>query len=331
MLQSYMKNVLINASAAKIGGASTIVRSFYSKLDDSDQVNYILICGLKELPDKKNVKVIPLSTSGIWSILFSALRIGLFNFWFRPSKIISFNNINYLFSKSKGITFFHQSKLFLEKPNQLKLYIYDWIIKHFLLQNSWVVQSEHVAQQLTAKYPSLHGKTTVAWPGFHIPETIQIPDLPSHIKGIFPVTSVSHHKNLDLFWQLHEAFAELNIHVATLLADQDVPQKSHYHHIKPLPSAEIFGIYKLLDFMVFTSTEESVGLPIFEFLQTGKPVFVYAAPYAVYYYEYFSRPENMILFNSAEDFKAQFLACNNLSSNRFDYSRGEWYKVFDLI
>lgn len=326
-----MKKILINASAAKIGGASTIVRSFYSKLDDSDQVNYILICGLKDLPYKKNVRIIALSTSGIWSILFSALGIGLFNLWFRPNKIISFNNINYIFSKSSGITFFHQSKLFLEKQSQPKLFIYDWIIKHFLIQNSWVVQSEHVAQQLIAKYPSLNGKTTAAWPGFHIPETIQQPALPSQVKGIFPVTSVSHHKNLDLFWQLHEVFADLNIHVATLLANQDVPQKSHYHHLKPLSRKEIFGVYTHLEFMVFTSREETVGLPIFEFLQTGKPVFVYAAPYAVYYYEYFSKPENLILFNSVEDFRAQFLAYNNLPSNRHDYSDGEWYKVFDLI
>ncbi len=326
-----MKKILINASAAKIGGASTIVRSFYSNLDDSDQVNFILICGLKDLPYQKNVRIIPLSTSGIWSILFSALGIGLFKLWFRPNKIISFNNINYIFSKSRGITFFHQSKLFLEKQSQSKLFIYDWIIKNFLLQNYWVVQSEHVAQQFIAKYPSLQGRTTVAWPGFYIPETIQKPALPPQIKGIFPATSVSRHKNLDLFWQLHEVFSDLNIHVATLLANQDVPQKSHYHHLNPLSTAEIFGAYKDLDFMVFTSTEETVGLPIFEFLQTGKPVFVYAAPYAVYYYEYFSRPKNLVLFNSVEDFKVQFLAYNNLPSNRFDYSNGEWYKVFELI
>jgi hypothetical protein len=327
-----MKTILVNASAAKTGGAATVVRSFYNAIDEAADSRFVLVCGLSGLPKKKNVNVIPISTSGFWTFIFSTVLIGVLVLWFRPKRILSFNNLNYIFSKSNGISFFHQSKLFGKKYPQRKLLFYDWVIKIFLLKNFWVVQSRLVKEQLISKYPALNGRVTVAWPGFEIPKPSKhLPYIPEIVKGIFPVSSDSPHKNIGLFWQLHEVFETLDIHVVSLLGRYNSRDLPNYHHLEELPRDILFEIYQKMDFLLFTSLEETVGLPIFEFLQTGKPAFVYAAPYAEYYYQYFSRPKNLILFNSVEDFKVKFIDYRHTALSLEDYSKGEWPKVFELL
>jgi hypothetical protein len=327
-----MKTILVNASAAKIGGAATVIDSFLNHIDENESISYIVICGIGNLKQKKNVKFIRLTTVGIWSFLFSVWFIWILVFRFRPDKIISFNNLNAHGIGKAGVTYFHQPKLLNWNYSQPKLYLYDWVIKHFLLQNSWVVQSTLVQQQLIAKYPALKGKVTVSWPGFEVPETSKdLPDIPKNITGIFPVTSDSPHKNIRMFWQLHEVFQSLDIHVASLLGRHNSPDRPNYHHLKAVPRDVLFGIYEQMDFLVFTSLEETVGLPVFEFLQSGKPAFVYAAPYAEYYYHHFSQPNNLILFDSVADFKDKFISYRQTPSSQNDFSKGEWYKVFDLL
>jgi hypothetical protein len=93
----------------------------------------------------------------------------------------------------------------------------------------------------------------------------------------------------------------------------------------------LFKVYQKVDFLIFSSTEETVGLPIFEFLQTGKPAFVFAAPYAVYLHKQFNSPSNFVLFSSVEDFKKKFLNHISEFNNRMDYSIGEWDKILSLL
>jgi glycosyltransferase involved in cell wall biosynthesis len=320
--------VLINATSAKHGGAETIVRAFIEFLRVNGNHQYIVLTGLKFNNLPKHIKVISKSTSGFSTISFATVGIGSYVKKYKPKKIISFTNLNYIIDSSLGITYFHQFKLLDSQSRDAKLRIYDWVIKRFLRTNNFVVQTELVKEKLIEKYPFLQDKVIDCWPGFLKEESDTVPSKNNCI-GFMPIASIAAHKNIKLVFDLDTFWSDQQVTLNTCL-----PPDSSINTVVGLgllSRKRMFQEYQRADFLFFPSKSETVGLPVFEFLQTGKPAFVFAAPYIRHLAEKFGYPENLLIFNDLAHFQALFLAHSDLRVPYRDYSKGEWEKLLASI
>lgn len=332
-------NILINATASKTGGAETIIRSFAEQLNKYSQHHFILLTPVvfKSLPT--NVTLINKSTSGIETLLFATLGIKTYVNKYKPCKILSFTNLNYILNPTIGITYFHQFKLLEKGHKDFKLKIYDIIIKLFLKKNIFVVQTDYVVQAFIQKYLFSKKSIISCWPGFTKPVLHKTASVIENHKlitasntnfiGLLPIAYDAPHKNVQLVRDLQAFWSDQKVKIVTCL--EPSLNDRELIHLGLLSRKQLFKLYQDVDFLIFPSLSETVGLPIFEFLVTGKPAFVYAADYAKKLYKQFNRPDNMILFEDIEEFKSLFLSNINKTTTAADFSDGEWYKIFELL
>ncbi len=333
-----MEIILINASAAKKGGAETIIRTFVSKIPN-DRQRYLIISPLEfDITGSNNILIINKKTNGLNTIFFTLIGIMTYVIKYKPTKIISFNNINYIFSGKKGITYFHQLKALKEEYSDIKIKIYDLCIRFFLRKNIFIVQSDLIKNLFIEKYKFNQDQVISSWPGFEIPKStslINFIDIKRDFLfvGILPIAYVSEHKNIDSLKTLLPEFVKNNIGIITLLDEDKSPLKGYDNiiNIGSVSRSELFGIYEYCDFMIFPSKTETVGLPIFEFMQTGKPVFVYKADYSQSYYKQFGEPENLILYINNENLIEKLEDGLKSFDNSVNYALGEWDKLFKLL
>ncbi len=329
------KKVIINASAAKTGGAETIIKTFIESIPDSSNTNFTILAPIDLDIDKTNVSVVYKSTSGIQTLFFSSIGILYYIFKYKTSRIISFNNINCLFFTKHGITYFHQYKLLDSSHKELKIRIYEFLIRFFLRKNQFIVQSNFIKNLFSSKFPKLSKPVISCWPGFQIPEIKSKKNNESNEKktGILPIAYNAPHKNVELLLELKPFFKENDIQIITLLPNKltTFNDQSVFNNIGTIDRKKLFEKYNEVDFLIFTSTSETVGLPVFEFLHTGKPVFVYAADYAKEFFIQFNKPENLILFENAKDFESKYGKAIKIKADFYDYSKGEWNKIFKLL
>ncbi len=334
-----MKTILINATAAKYGGAESIIRTFVDAIAENDNFHFYIISPLKFETNRSNITLIYKETHGIQTILFATVGILYHIFKLRADKVISFSNVNSVLFTKKGITYFHQSKA-LNNYNEIKLKVYRFLIKYVLRGNIFIVQSEYIKQLFKKKFNYADEQVISCWPGFseQLPEINK--DIFQTIKknkynqiGIVPISYNAAQKNLILLEKLIPFFKTNNIKIISLLpsdskmlSDTDV-----FINIGQIPRKELFGLYELVNFLIFPSKDETVGLPIFEFLQSGKPAFVYNAPYAINFYEQFNKPNNFILFETIQEFQNLYYYRVEETFIKVDYSQGEWNKIFNLL
>jgi hypothetical protein len=334
-----LKNlVLINATASKTGGAETIIRTFINELKNRPETQYVILTPLEfeDLPG--HITYIYKSTTGVATILFATLGIYKLIKRYNPVKVISFTNLNSIFHPHLGITYFHQFKLLESGHSDLKLKIYDIVIRNFLKKNHFIVQTDFVKSAFIKKYPFSENLVISCWPGFNTLTSDEAPSLISEYgsklnpsikySGVLPIAQDSPHKNVRLIKEMNSFWESNFIQIYTCLS-----QSSDYSsliNLGTLSRQQLFKLYQEVNFMVFPSKSETVGLPIFEFLKTGKPTFILAADYAVRLYDQFEKPDNMILFTDVENFKGLFLQHIDQSYVGLDTSRGEWNKIIEL-
>lgn len=333
-----MKIVIVNASAAKGGGAETIIRTFVDTIKENDGNTYIVISPLRFANLPLNVRPIHVKTSGIGSILFSTIGVFYYIIKYNATKIISFNNINCIFFADRGITYFHQLKA-LENYKELKIRIYHFIIRNFLKKNYFIVQTDAVRDLFLGTYPMIKPNRVLAcWPGFVVPpvnhDMLEL-TIGKDFKylGLLPISYDSDHKNIVFLLKLEDYFQRAGIHIVSLLSPETSPLRNSkvFSNIGEISRPDLFKLYSACDFMIFTSKSETVGLPIFEFLQMGRPAFVLDLPYSRALYKQFNFPENFCLFDSEDDFISKFDKGVTMFDNSRDYSKGEWSKVYQLL
>lgn len=334
-----MKNILVNASAAKEGGAETILKTFVKNIEDNKDYNFIVLSPNPIEGAQNRVKFIKLQTNGFSTIFFSAIGIYYFILKYRVSKVISFNNINCIICPNIGITYFHQPKALKPGYKDFKIKVYDFLIQNFLRRNKFIVQSEYISSLFLNKYRINRNNIKVCWPGFILPQQEELPTkLENQIRdstcskiGVLPISYDAEHKNIALLNKLGDYFIENGILVITLLDLKAAAKRTPFLHIGSISRGQLFTLYSKIDFIIFTSKDETVGLPIFEFLQTGKPAFVYKAPYSKNFQKQFDNPKNFILFENDEDFKRVYGESKTVFDKELDYSEGEWHKIIELL
>lgn len=330
--------ILVNASGAKYGGARTIVETYVAWIGDHDRSNeYIVIAGFEnKCLVRSNIRWIKKATSGFYSFLYTTILIFFDMRRFAPDLIFSFNNVNYIFPYIPRLTYFHQLKLFEKKFD--KTYFFRLAIKYFLKNTKFIVQSEHIKNLFHSEFGPLTN-VCARWPGFIVPRPKATNILKEILKKhagkkllVCPYSSVeSKHKNFNFILSRQNTLKEKNFVVLVTAPQPDSPETSVVDFAGMLPRDVLYALYMQADAMLFPSTHETLGLPIFEFAETGKPVLVYDRAYIRPYYEKFKRPRNIILFTD-ETFSSSLdkISTDYCVPPCKRYRQGEWENLFDV-
>lgn len=276
-----METIIVNASAAKSGGAREILRAFLKNGIVSGNDYYVFCPYIEEFagaPD--NVIFKEVSTSGLKTFLFSILFVYYFVFLLKASKVVSFNNVNCAF-KSGIVTYFHQEKAL--NGSGLR-YLLIRLGVRLSKRGRFIVQSDRVKRELARKIGVDEKKIEVLWPGVRrLPsytrfEALKIIDK-QHVQdvlqkishrdiAIFPVYDPhATHKDFDFIKRIKCALNSVGIVTVSLcpkgsnIADLDLGEVAPH---------ELDAIYTLCKYMVISSKFETLCLPMFEFAQTGR-------------------------------------------------------------
>ncbi len=278
-----MKTLLINASAAKLGGAKTVVEKFITEADFNGYDSIILLAPPEIIVNRKDVKHISLSTSGLGTFLFSILGVMYFVLKLRVDTILSFNNVNLLLPLCKRLTYFHQflslsqKKIFPLAPTLIR-----WTLKYLTYQTLIVVQTQHVKNNFIKRIGT-HNNISVCWPGYNKLEKVEIftlnLDKGSGVKYAFlPITNCSqNHRNFALILDKKNFFVSNNIKL--VMPNSDYFDSDFIINVDYITKFKMGDFLSKIDFLIFPSLEETIGLPLYEVTDHGKPALVLKRPY----------------------------------------------------
>lgn len=275
---SSSKNVLlINAAPAKVGGAKSIIEKFLQTADFTHYDKVYVIAPIGTNVYSKRVNKINLETEGVYSLLFTTFFIFYYVIKLRATHLISFNNVNMVIPFCKRVTYFHTPHIFYSDSIRHK--VLRFFISKFMKGGKFVFQSKYVENEFTRVFGDDY-TLIVNWCGCDSPEKLSTikKHTQENIKCIVPIMSCkSQVKNFQFILQNLEAFKKKNITLMSL--DVDGPESDYIQYIGRQEKSELLEIYNQCDLMVMPSLYETVGLPIFEFGSTGKPVLVLDKPY----------------------------------------------------
>jgi hypothetical protein len=291
-----VKRVLIIATAAKSGGAETIFKCAFDYMKNVNTVKFYIFGGVKGVTSTSHIKYFYCPTNGLMSFLFVIVISPILAWILRCSKVISFSNIAPYPIGFKVVAYFHQY-LLLTRNSAMRRNVnvlYTWCIKHLMKPSEIIVQNSIVKKLFLEKFGHDY-VVQIKWPG--ISHVRNIPESHSNkntgkIVVLFPVSSLSLNKNVELFNKICKKNPTLEF-VSFL-----PKQLSTANHIA-MGRNEFKVVIEMIqksNAMLFTSLEETLGLPIFEFALTGKPVYVLDRPYTKWIPQKFPFLENVIFF-----------------------------------
>lgn len=285
-----MARVIVNASAAKTGGAREILRSFLREAEGSGHYYYVLCPSPSEfVGDSSNVKFCEIETSGFLTYFFSVFLVFFYCFRFCSFTVLSLNNVNCPLVPKK-ITYFHQEKAVAGRS--LRFFLVRLAVR-LSFGAVYVVQTQRVKSLLHEFLGVDNDRILVRWPGvrrvmnFNGDEAssvlrssglVSISDLFKSAKvALLPVYDASsNHKDFIFFSKLKSELNARGVVTISLCA----PGSNVADFDLGIQSREVMdALYCLCDYMVVISKQETLCLPIFEFIQTGKPVVCRDADY----------------------------------------------------
>lgn len=299
-------NLLINASAAKSGGAHTIIERYINEANFNSYNKVVLIApsNIKVLNNLNKVTHIPIATSGIMTFLFSVFFVYYYYLLSRCDKLISFNNISCLF-KIDRVNYFHNMHILLTDSSKNKLY--RFYIKIFQRKVKFIFQTSYVEEIFNNVFGSGFN-SSVKWPGLHtdiISRNYNDTSLTVPIKCLIPISDVNQkHKNMDFIIRHMNILDELKIELYVL--DADGPLNDRINYIGFQSKESLLNVYNGCDLMIFPSEFETVGLPIFEFAIQNKPVLVLNRRYLSGLTRDLMLPNNIICFEE-QHFRSKLL------------------------
>lgn len=322
--------VLINATAAKYGGALTILNGFIESKERDKSNHYIVMSPIEPKKKYKNVTWIKKETSGLATLLFTLFTSWFYCKFYKCEKIVSFSNINTLFPLKYKVSYFHNILIFEGKG--VKYFILRNIIKYLGKKSSvYIVQTSYV-KKIFIEALGYGYNIKICWPGIsiHAPQSKasnsyinKIDD--GKLKILVPITNIHLvHKNFELVQSLADFLAGNSI-VLIVTADSNL-KLSNINFIGMQSRDSYLALLDAVDATLITSTFETLCLPIFESLVKNKPVYVYDAPYVDGLFDDFGTIPGLIRFNNEESLK---LKLSNFSKVDIDfegdvYSPANW-------
>ncbi|WP_279130987.1 glycosyltransferase [Photobacterium phosphoreum] len=313
-------NLLINATPAKFGGAKTIVENYLENGDFSKYEKVILLAPRTIFFNNEKVHHVKRETSGLLSWTFSVLIVFLYALYYRCGSIISFNNVNCIVPFFNKITYFHTPHIFYSKSMRHRLLRFT--IRYLMVREHFVFQSKYVHDEFVRVFGEKY-KFSVNWCGCESPFINNISfrkeNSSEKYKCIVPIVdSKSIVKNFKFVVDNIDFIDQNNIEIYSLSEGGERSDKIHY--IGRKSKVELMSLYCEMDFMLMPSLFETVGLPIFEFAGTGKPVLVLDKPYISGIDNTIGLPDNIFPFCEDEFYDSII----NLTQ---EY---EWHKILPL-
>lgn len=286
-----MATVLVNASAAKKGGAREILVRFLESILPDGNVYYVLCPAPHEFGDfSVNVKFIEFETRGIVTYFFSIFFVYYFCFRLRACLVFSFNNINCYYG-SNSVTYFHQEKALRSK--NLRFLLIRLGVR-LGARGSFIVQSDRVKAQFVSVFKFRPDRVAVKWPGLRklkciTPELAKKALLSRRFHffeenvaqqkyAILPVYDpFSVHKDFSFFRNLKNILNKQGFLTISLCPPNS---KVADYDLGLMSASDLDMLYAASDVMILISMQETLCLPLFEFARLGRPVLVRDAQYA---------------------------------------------------
>lgn len=303
-----MPNILIIASAARVGGALTILKNILNEALETEY-NYTIIVDpiiIKKLPIDKKFKYIPVNTqSWITRIIYD-------NFYYKKiinegdySFCLNLQNIPINFKELKQFIYYHQPLPLINykfspfKMDELKLFLYKHFyflfIKmnkkfayKFIVQTMWVKES--LAKRLHFDINSIH----IIKPKINLPK-IEVKNFNDEVNWLFypaqPFTYKNHKFLINIFLKLGKEYLEKNnFRLYLTISNTDFPEL--YHLVKKsnldkiifflgsLSKDEVIHYYETCKSLIFTSYIETYGLPLAEATYFGSYIITGNHPFS---------------------------------------------------
>lgn len=271
-------SILINASAAKYGGALTILEDTLDLISERHtKIDITVICP-NNVVVPSNIKHIVYETTGFNTVFFALFGIYYYVVKLRPSSLVSFSNINCAFKIPwcKRITYFHQLKYFDDHSPRFRLLR---TITRLQYKNTIYVFQTNFVKNMFSDVFGNPASSLVSWPGAAKCNH----DVLNYQKktAIIPYVDImATHKNFKFLVDRARELSNIFDHVYVTSPSQDISTHSNFFKfIGKLKRCDLFDLYSRAQVMLITSTKETVCLPIFEFASTGKPVVVLRSAY----------------------------------------------------
>lgn len=332
-----MAKVLVNAAAAKFGGARTIIDSFVSSISPNDGNYYFIVAGYEfskeSLPDNIKWKYAP--KSGFSSLFYSMIAVLFTYLSTRADYLISFGNVNcILLGRKKKITYFHQLKALDANKIEPKLYVYRLYLKWS--SEPVVVQTFQVKERFQSMFGFRDRSIVVAWPGVNVPAKKKLSYQTSKYILVPVANPESVHKNFKFVISLEKNLSPCcKIFVTAPEGSFDIKDSPGIEFIGFKSREDLFDLYRAASCVLMPSTHETIGLPIFEALALGTPVIAYDAEYVRSLLKWFGISEGLFLSNSpvgaAEKIEELRNENSTAVSSQVDFCKGDWGKVFNLL
>jgi|GEM_PF-6294758 len=238
-----------------------------------------------------NVKFISVSTKGILTYIFSVFFVYYYVFKFRIDSVLSLNNVN-IFTGNR-FTYFHQEKAISGSGIRFFLIRSNLSYQARVKSGVIVVQSQRIKSRLIDELAIDAKRIIVRWPGVRSVRTEKQCDAKEELQNYLPWTffediqskklailpiydAFSAHKDYEFFHRLHPILVKKGYIVISLC-----PKNSGVgdYSVGLVPKSIIDELYAISDLMILISKEETLCLPLFEFVQTGKPILARKAPY----------------------------------------------------
>lgn len=294
------KVTLINASAAKQGGAREILKRYLSFIIEEAKYldnDFVVLCpNPQSLPEviNKEITLIEFETSSFQTLIFSLFGIRKFVRQYEANKLVSLNNLNLMLSRGiNTVTYFHQEKAI--DNTGLRYRLIRWLLK-LSKNNILVVQTNRIKQRLISELKIDGHRIQVRWPGVRkistgdsaVSPRVQNMFLQCANKKIalLPVYDEnSTHKNFSFWFSIRKALRELGYISISLCGENSGISD---HDLGKVSQADMDFLYKKSDILVLCSEQETLCLPLFEFLQTDGKVLVMEAAYIRDFYTRFT-------------------------------------------
>lgn len=305
-----MEKIVLNATAARCGGALTILRQFLNHFPENYKLYAFISVGLFELPQRPNIQYInPKANSWFKRLIWDYWGL---NNWckkhkVRPNLIVSLQNTGVKFKgKVKQLIYYHQStplypykwRFFKKSQRHLWFYknIYLWFVKATITENTMIiVQFDWIKLCLGGLLKKHQNKIQVVKPSFdnfNI-ELVEKNNWLGALHIFYPASFIEYKNHLEIinaFIYLknkkilgeYTVYFTCNLQLAPMLLDliNENQLQKHFMFINRLDEAEVLRYYKSCDMVVFPSYIETFGLPLIEAAAFGRKILAADLDYA---------------------------------------------------
>lgn len=322
--------IFVNATAAKEGGALTILRQFLSAINLSNKncIYYIFISNIMLFDDIDGIQFVQIDTSNGWSRFkwdYLGMRRWAVKRNLRPDVIVSFQNTGVKFHDVPQIIYYHQMLPLvsykwnpLRKKEQTYFFyknIYPLFVWFFLSEKVKIVtQLECIKIAFSNKFKVFCNNIYVFRPDitaidFNEFSAIDFKDKRFHL--FYPASTHIYKNHIDIVLAMRllsergygddirvhfTCVKDTSIYFVRQINKFGIDDMFVFEGV--IPFEKVIGFYKSVDALLFPSYIETFGLPLIEAASMGLPVLCNDLPFTREVLESYSGVKFIELHNS---------------------------------